>query len=746
MTSQAALTAYAHRGDAEAFSVLVRTYQSLVYGTAMRRLRHDDDAREATQQTFIKLAKQAETIRARSAGELAAWLHRTTINTCKDLMRSASRRRGHEAAYARSKPTELSPDGVSWEQVSVALDEAVAELDDERRALVVEHFLAGRPQRELAQETGISQATVSRRLESAVSALRETLTRRGVTVPAAGALATTLSGASAGAVPATVTAELVKVGVSGVGVAAGTTGAAATASAGGAGLGWGAKLAAWLVLAGGVIGGGVWIAQSNPGAAPPTAPPSPPPAAAPPVNPVAPGGARVRVGHPFEMVAAVMDNKTLAVAELDLTATGPGAAMSWAFEQAWPEGAPDGVVAELSKVMVARGQAWRDELRGLGVDRVGWVVREPSGATPRAIDRTTVLVITPWPGSEEASQRLAATLSPGQPLPRHGRFGGDHWLGILDGPPALALQDLRDLQTSIDADWLEAAEAVRGAAAWAVCSPTAGVRDYQLTQFEQQEKDVRESLAQFPEGEETMQRVQNSFTVFRHIWRARWMSAGLWLSAEGQPEEVRFTGRMADAASAAAWGPDLSVLTRQVFTSPAGQAGEAPSVSLGVTGLVFAALGEDWDAVEDRVGKTVALGDIDWRPIVALIEATEREAPQAARMNELRQAALAVQTFYASEPEGVWAPTLEEAYDWIWPDGPPPGTAAEEEVWYAPPTAKLGAHQEPGGVMLLLDGRAWEAGDEWIAVGFVDGHVEMVPRDDQRLQKFVREVRERRGR
>ncbi|MEO1236285.1 MAG: sigma-70 family RNA polymerase sigma factor [Planctomycetota bacterium] len=195
MSDHALLTAYARRGDAQAFAQLVRGYQDLVYGTAMRRLRHADDAREATQQTFIKLARAAGTIQGTSPGELGAWLHRTTVNTCRDLVRAAGRRRTHESAYAQARPTADWPGDVSWGEVSAALDEAIAELDDERRGLVVEHFLAGRSQRELAGATGLSPATVSRRLASAVEALREALGRRGVVTPTAGVLGTAMAGA-----------------------------------------------------------------------------------------------------------------------------------------------------------------------------------------------------------------------------------------------------------------------------------------------------------------------------------------------------------------------------------------------------------------------------------------------------------------------------------------------------------------------------------------------------------------------
>jgi hypothetical protein len=60
----------------------------------------------------------------------------------------------------------------------VALDE----MDDESRELLVRHFLQGTAQADLAEEIGVSAATMSRRVKHAVAELRRHLAGRGVNV------------------------------------------------------------------------------------------------------------------------------------------------------------------------------------------------------------------------------------------------------------------------------------------------------------------------------------------------------------------------------------------------------------------------------------------------------------------------------------------------------------------------------------------------------------------------------------
>lgn len=289
MTDTDALRRYADRRDPEAFAALVERYQQMVYTVCLRCLNnHEADARDATQDTFVKLARSAGLIR----GNLVGWLHRCAKTSAIDLVRSESRRRkretqtpprhavsgshagsspaaagysgAHSAGYAGGFSGDYSGGGgdPEWTEVRAALDEALDEMPERYRALIVQRYLAERSQQDLAEEYGVSQSMISRKLSKAVDVLRQKLKARGFAV---GAVALT-AGMSAEAQLPTPT------GLGGwpnmVGVA-GLSGPTATTWAGG----WlgttTAKLAAAAAVTGGAValGAAVYFSDAGGGAA-----------------------------------------------------------------------------------------------------------------------------------------------------------------------------------------------------------------------------------------------------------------------------------------------------------------------------------------------------------------------------------------------------------------------------------------------------------------------------------------------
>lgn len=207
------LDRYARQGDAQAFDTLVRQYQGLVYSVCLRHLGDEADAQDATQETFLTLARKAASVRS----NLAGWLHGCARQTSLDMLRRqiAQRKRDTESARARTD-VHLDP-SPSWSEVRIRLDEAMAELDEPTRELLVERFFVGRSQQELATDAGVSQSLMSRRINAAVDRLRSLMVRKGVTIPAAALAAGLLAeSAQAASVPAKLTASLSSIGLSGV--------------------------------------------------------------------------------------------------------------------------------------------------------------------------------------------------------------------------------------------------------------------------------------------------------------------------------------------------------------------------------------------------------------------------------------------------------------------------------------------------------------------------------------------------
>ncbi len=199
---------------ADAFAAIVRLYGGMVYHTGLRITGDAGCAADVAQETFFHLFKNA----GRITGSLSGWLHQVAPRRAIDRVRRDSSRRRREQAYAAQAPRETD----SWADISPLVDEALSELDEESRELIVRHYLSGERMVDLATALGVSQPTISRRVEQALLSLRERLRLKGVLV-AAGVLGGLLLSTTASAVPVPVMVELGKMSALSAGAATATT-------------------------------------------------------------------------------------------------------------------------------------------------------------------------------------------------------------------------------------------------------------------------------------------------------------------------------------------------------------------------------------------------------------------------------------------------------------------------------------------------------------------------------------------
>src|SRR5262245_54553768 len=94
LDARSADVALAHRaraGDADAFAALIARHERPIYSFIYRMMGNADDARDLTQECFVK-AYQALP-RARPDTNISAWLHRIASNACLDVLRRRQRLR-----------------------------------------------------------------------------------------------------------------------------------------------------------------------------------------------------------------------------------------------------------------------------------------------------------------------------------------------------------------------------------------------------------------------------------------------------------------------------------------------------------------------------------------------------------------------------------------------------------------------------------------------------------------------------
>lgn len=208
------LQRYATTGDAHAFRELVQAHGAMVHATALRVTRDAAAAQDVAQETFLELARKAGGI----TQSVAAWLHRVAWNRACDAVRRETTRKRVEDAMAEAWHTDHE---ATWPDIEPHVDDALNELPQDLREVLVLYFLEGRTQAEVARHLGKNQATVSRAIERGIKVMRESLRARGV-IAGAG-LAALFAAQPTQAMPATLTASLGKLSVSGVGLPAAAT-------------------------------------------------------------------------------------------------------------------------------------------------------------------------------------------------------------------------------------------------------------------------------------------------------------------------------------------------------------------------------------------------------------------------------------------------------------------------------------------------------------------------------------------
>lgn len=208
-TDLALLSRYHHHRDAEAFRQLVEMHASMVHATARRVTQDAALAKDVAQETFLALA--------RSSGSaiqcVGAWLHHAAWRKALMLVRSESRRHAYESAAAQHQPTSTEAD---WSELEPVLDGALADLPELRRQFVIERFLEGRTQQEIAARSGLSQSTVSRQIDQGITELQMKLKSRGVIASVTG-LTALLAENALQALPPALSVSFGKIALSGVG-------------------------------------------------------------------------------------------------------------------------------------------------------------------------------------------------------------------------------------------------------------------------------------------------------------------------------------------------------------------------------------------------------------------------------------------------------------------------------------------------------------------------------------------------
>ena len=169
-------------GDEAAFEHLVERYQQRTFRLAWSILRNTEDARDLSQEAFVRLLEVAGSFRGRA--RFSTWFYRLVVNLCFDHRR---KHRWWHQVFGREERGDDGDESVVDQQVALSVDpadvlgrertlarvwEAAGKLSPQQRAVLVLHVQEELPMSEVANVLGCAEATARVHLHRALAGLR----------------------------------------------------------------------------------------------------------------------------------------------------------------------------------------------------------------------------------------------------------------------------------------------------------------------------------------------------------------------------------------------------------------------------------------------------------------------------------------------------------------------------------------------------------------------------------------------
>jgi RNA polymerase sigma-70 factor (ECF subfamily) len=182
-TSDEQIVERALTGDAEAFGEIVQRWERRIFALAFGMLGREEDARDATQETFLAAFRNLRAFRGEA--KVSSWLHRIAVNQCITRQRRAKVRNEsaleteeekNAASFAtpiRYSPVRIVEGRETTEEVRLAVNSLPVEL----RQIVVMKEFEELTFKEIADALDLPLSTVKSRLYTALKQLQMRLER-----------------------------------------------------------------------------------------------------------------------------------------------------------------------------------------------------------------------------------------------------------------------------------------------------------------------------------------------------------------------------------------------------------------------------------------------------------------------------------------------------------------------------------------------------------------------------------------
>src|SRR4051812_8917998 len=179
------LVARSMDGDVDSFNQLVLRWERPIYALAYRVIGRDEDARDVTQETFLRAFRALPGFKGDA--KFSSWLYRIALNLCRDWMRKDRRTpvvavpEGVDVEHLVSEhhQTASVEDLAARAELSRGVAKAMEHLPEEQRTAILLKEYHGLTFQEIADMTKCPLSTAKTRVYQGLTLLRKRLAEQG---------------------------------------------------------------------------------------------------------------------------------------------------------------------------------------------------------------------------------------------------------------------------------------------------------------------------------------------------------------------------------------------------------------------------------------------------------------------------------------------------------------------------------------------------------------------------------------
>jgi RNA polymerase sigma-70 factor (ECF subfamily) len=166
-------------GDADAYSILVNRYKTMIYNLAFRMVGDEDTAKDLAQESFIAAYKGLGQFRFGS--KFSSWLYSIALNKCRDHLKLAKDTVSTDEISDMMPENRNSPErAAATEQSKDILQRALDALPVEYRQVLILKHIEELDYQEIADITGTSVSALKVRAHRGREMLKKILEDAGV--------------------------------------------------------------------------------------------------------------------------------------------------------------------------------------------------------------------------------------------------------------------------------------------------------------------------------------------------------------------------------------------------------------------------------------------------------------------------------------------------------------------------------------------------------------------------------------